>query len=114
MAGTVPRGSDLPFPILPIAPKAIDKADLLAHAAVGLDPTGELSRQLVREAILPVLDQCDPSSCVASRTIALHLRVAEPEARALARALVKRMESEQDSDALWRLGDLGLRCAWPG
>jgi hypothetical protein len=83
-----------------IAPKAEAKADLLTHAAVGLDPAGELSRQLVRETILPVLDQCDPSSCAASRTIALHLRVAESEAGAVARALVMRMESEKDSDAL--------------
>lgn len=50
-----------------IAPKVIEKADLLAHAAVGLDPSGELSRQLVREAILPVLEHCDPSTCAASK-----------------------------------------------
>ncbi len=87
-----------------IASKVVTKADLLAHAAVGLDPTGELSRQLFRQAILPILEQCDPSSCDAGRTIALRLRVAEAEARDLAPALVKHTEGKQDSGALWRLG----------
>jgi hypothetical protein len=40
-----------------IAERAVWRADLLTHAAVGLDPTGELSRQLLREAILPAIHE---------------------------------------------------------
>jgi len=83
-----------------IAPKAVEKADLLAHAAVGLDPTGELSRQLLQETIFPVLEQCESITCAASGAIAGHLRLARAEVGALARALVERMKAKQYSFAL--------------
>jgi len=87
-----------------IARKAIETADLLAHAAVGLDPTGELSRQLARETILSALDQRPSTLFVARGAIAGRLRHTRPEARDLARGLVKLMKAEQNSHALSSLG----------
>lgn len=84
-----------------IASKTHAKAQLLIHVVIGLDPDGDLSRQLVQEIIVPALRQpeADTSIYRAAGELSRYLRLSNSVANELCTTLVVRMADAQPDES---------------
>jgi hypothetical protein len=85
-----------------IAARIRDKEDLLLHVAVGLDPSGNLRRRLVKEVIAPMLRQAGPDRSIylIVKRLCANLQLSDSMAAYLVQSMLERMQSAQPSDAL--------------
>ncbi len=90
------------------AVRASERVDQLASLAVGLDPHGERSRDLLEEIVEPAIEntQVDSGSAVAfAAMLASKIHLAPSTVRKIAKSITSRMKTEASSDTLARLGE---------
>ncbi len=87
------------------------KTAVLANAVLGFDPKGSLSVRIAHTFVMPCLDSPQDSGLTVicgQLGAGLHLPTGSPEAREIAAALVKHMQTEKDGG---NLSDLGAALA---